>query len=401
METNNGFKASFTGQLHFGIPGKDGGYYLVNAEQLDTSTLRLTFTPSQDGMLKVDPVDITIPSATDEQIQKAVEKYLQDNPTIGKPGEDGFSPSAAVEQTANGAVIRITDQSGTTAATVTNGKDGPTGPQGEVGPAGPQGETGPAGPQGEVGPAGPQGETGPAGPQGEVGPVGPQGETGPAGPQGETGPAGPQGETGATGADGKNGTDGYTPVRGTDYWTIADKTAIIQQVIDTLGGTPVFGTVDADNNIILTGNLTEGVYTLKYEDSDGNQTVIGTVEIGAEPVLGNIPITWIKNIKIDKTTGAETTDSNGQYCTNEMIELDPNGTYMVTVTNWFDGDFGMNYCYYDADGNYLGFVASATTETETLAPISGARGLKFRAWVGSGTAYQDQYLSVISIARTA
>ena len=185
-QENNGFSASFTGKLHFGIPGKDGGYYLVNAEQLDANTLRLTFTPSQDGMLQVDSVDITIPSATDDQIQKTVEKYLQDHPTIGKPGEDGFSPVATVEQTANGAVIRIIDKAGTTAATVTNGKAGPAGPQGEAGPAGPQGETGPAGPQGETGPAGPQGEAGPAGPQGEAGPAGPQGEVGPTGPAGYT-----------------------------------------------------------------------------------------------------------------------------------------------------------------------------------------------------------------------
>ena len=39
-------------------------------------------------------------------------------------GEDGFSPIATVEQTANGAVISITDKSGTTTATITNGADG-------------------------------------------------------------------------------------------------------------------------------------------------------------------------------------------------------------------------------------------------------------------------------------
>lgn len=39
---------------------------------------------------------------------------------------DGFSPTASVEQTDNGAVISITDRSGTTTATVTNGVDGYT-----------------------------------------------------------------------------------------------------------------------------------------------------------------------------------------------------------------------------------------------------------------------------------
>lgn len=60
--------------------------------------------------------------------------------------------------------------------------------------------------------------------------------------------------------------------------TEADKEAIVQQVITALG-TPVFGRVDADNNIILTGELADGTYTLKYEDADGEVTEIGTLSL--------------------------------------------------------------------------------------------------------------------------
>jgi hypothetical protein len=42
----------------------------------------------------------------------------------GEPGADGYSPTATVEQTSDGAVITITDKKGTTTATVKNGKDG-------------------------------------------------------------------------------------------------------------------------------------------------------------------------------------------------------------------------------------------------------------------------------------
>ena len=49
----------------------------------------------------------------------------------GGGGEDGFSPVANVTQTDDGAVISITDKSGTTTATVTNGKDGKDGKDGE------------------------------------------------------------------------------------------------------------------------------------------------------------------------------------------------------------------------------------------------------------------------------
>jgi hypothetical protein len=55
---------SLPGRLNFGIPGKDGGYYLVAAEQVDANTIRFTFTPSQKEMPAVDPVDITLPNAT-------------------------------------------------------------------------------------------------------------------------------------------------------------------------------------------------------------------------------------------------------------------------------------------------------------------------------------------------
>ena len=109
---------------------------------------------------------------------------------------------------------------------------------------------------------------------GETGAQGPQGEQG---IQGEPGPKGDKGDKGDTGA---MGAAGKTPVKGVDYWTEADKETIVQEVITALG-TPVFGTVDAENNIILSGNLADGTYTLKYEAADGEQVEIGTVKIGS------------------------------------------------------------------------------------------------------------------------
>lgn len=72
--------------------------------------------------------------------------------------------------------------------------------------------------------------------------------------------------------------DGKTPVKGTDYWTAADKEEMIQDVISALGGSPIFGVVDVNNNIVLSGNLTDGTYTIKYEDADGKVTEIGTLK---------------------------------------------------------------------------------------------------------------------------
>lgn len=82
---------------------------------------------------------------------------------------------------------------------------------------------------------------------------------------------------------------GYTPEKGVDYWTDADQESIVQQVITALG-TPVFGRVDAENNIILTGELADGTYTIKYENAEGNVTEIGKLNhtVVPEPTYTNV-----------------------------------------------------------------------------------------------------------------
>lgn len=108
---------------------------------------------------------------------------------------------------------------------------------------GAKGDTGPQGPKGDQGDPGEKGATGATG---ATGPQGPKGDaftyadftaaqlaalTGPQGPKGDTGPTGPQGPTGATGA---TGPQGPKPVKGTDYWTAADKSAMVNDVLAAL-----------------------------------------------------------------------------------------------------------------------------------------------------------------------
>lgn len=148
----------------------------------------------------------------------------------GADGVDGFSPTATVTQTADGATITITDKNGTTTADVTKGVKGDKGDTGDVGPQDPKGDTGERGPQGIQGEAGPQGpkgdvgETGPQGPQGVQGETGATGATGPQGPKGdkgdtgETGPQGPKGDTGDTGPQGLTDPSGADGVSCTHSW---------------------------------------------------------------------------------------------------------------------------------------------------------------------------------------
>lgn len=49
----------------------------------------------------------------------------------------------------------------------------------------------------------------------------------------------------------------------------------------------VIGTIDENNNILLTGKLADGTYTLKYENEDGSYTDIGTLTLG-ETVVVNL-----------------------------------------------------------------------------------------------------------------
>ena len=50
----------------------------------------------------------------------------------------------------------------------------------------------------------------------------------------------------------------------------------------------VVGYVDDAKNIVITGNLADGTYTLKYENQDGSTTEIGTLVIGSAPSYVNL-----------------------------------------------------------------------------------------------------------------
>lgn len=153
--------------------------------------------------------------------------------------------------------------------------------------------------------------------------------TAPQGPQGIQGTQGIQGPQGLKGDTGAKGADGHTPVRGTDYWTEADQESIVQQVITALG-TPVFGTVDENKVITLTGDLAAGTYTLKYEDADGNATAIGSLSIEGEPTYTNM-----LKLAVD-SSGAPYTGENGEvgykanYRVNSSgVETSHDGTYVT------------------------------------------------------------------------
>lgn len=106
------------------------------------------------------------------------------------------------------------------------------------------------------------------------------------------------------GTNGAKGADGKTPVRGTDYWTEEDKAEIVRQVLASMA-MPVAGIVDENNNIIITGELPDGAYTLRYEFADGSATNIGTLNISSGPAYTNLAdptsTEWLTNKRINSS----------------------------------------------------------------------------------------------------
>lgn len=163
---------------------------------------------------------------------------------------------------------------------------------------------------------------------------------------------------------GKPGSDGYTPVRGVDYWTDSDKETIIQEAITALG-TPVFGTVDEDNNIILTGNLVAGTYTLKYEDAYGNITDIGTLStVSADTNLLPAAIEsdgtpfnngqgYISGYRLN-SSGVQTAQ-DGAYITGFIPAVKGDIVYLSDITLYLNGKKnGYGYVWlYDENFNVL------------------------------------------------
>jgi hypothetical protein len=56
-------------------------------------------------------------------------------------------------------------------------------------------------------------------------------------------------------ADKSFGKNGITPVKGVDYFTDIDRKDMIQEILTELGAIPVYGRIDANNNIYLTAAL--------------------------------------------------------------------------------------------------------------------------------------------------
>ena len=178
-----------------GVPGKDGEQGLPGRDGIDGKPGKDGISPTATVESNSDGAVITITDATGTTTAQV---YNGSNGLPGADGRDGFSPTIEVTDTETGVLLTITDSTGTKTATVNDGVAGPQGPQGEPGI------------------------------QGEKGDPFTYADFTEEQLSALTGPQGPAGK------DGVNGQDGHTPIRGTDYWTDNDKQEIITEAVSAV-----------------------------------------------------------------------------------------------------------------------------------------------------------------------
>lgn len=190
--------------------------------------------------------------------------------------------------------------------------------------------------------------------------------------------------------------DGKTPVKCVDYWTDADQESIVQQVITALG-TPVFGRVDADNNIILTGNLVDGVYTLKYEDAEGNVTEVGNIVIGEDDYVNWLPISTDTNGGIYNGTGYKVNvrlSASSGYTEKEIVT--GNDVYLTGFIPVKTGDVlrFYNMTISDAtDENYTGRIYVFDT---SKVGVENGSAISYASTSGWNVVSQNGYVTEIT-----
>lgn len=134
---------------------------------------------------------------------------------------------------------------------------------------------------------------------------------------------------------------------------IGTQEEIVQAVIAAMG-TPVFGRVDDENNIILTGELADGTYTIKYEDADGNVTEIGTLNNVPVPTYTNVlPFATDKNGAVYNGTGYKVGARIGSSGTEGAVS-NPSATNPIFLTGYIRVPAGatirMKNCFIDTNG---------------------------------------------------
>lgn len=151
------------------------------------------------------------------------------------------------------------------------------------------------------------------------------------------------------------------------------------------GGGDITGTVDNNNNILLSGSLASGTYILKYENADGSYTEVGTLEVGAipepEPVVNLIPTAlatnltevyngkgYKENTRISNSSNGEKEDTNvtKNYILTGLIPLgNENDVFHirgVSRIGYITSSHSGSISFWDENGAYISNSMMGTPE---------------------------------------
>lgn len=214
---------------------------------------------------------------------------------------------------------------------------------------------------------GADGEKGDKGDPGEIGPQGPKGDTG---ETGATGPQGPQGIQGIQGPKGDTGADGHTPVKGTDYWTQADQTAIVNDVLES----QAISDIQSDLTDVKSAINKYSTYPISsnfYSKTTGTHNGIAyTWDTNGEcTVTGTSTGVSVNNIFADQTALPSGMEVGKQYIIN-YITSDPN--VQLSIACYMSND---TIIYYPYNGKAM------------LTIPAGTVGMLIRLYVASGVSF--------------
>lgn len=162
----------------------------------------------------------------------------------------------------------------------------------------------------------------------------------------------------------------------------------------------VIGTLDENNNILLSGALADGTYLLKYENEDGTYTDIGSLVV-------NTDATVIINLaEPDETATGETAWTSGGWCNSSFIAgssyayrsaTDGKITTNTIAVNYNDVVYvkGIEYntgtfpqlAVFDADGNYLkhNYVSAMQNTNSYISELTATDGGDYWSFKNHGS----------------
>lgn len=170
----------------------------------------------------------------------------------------------------------------------------------------------------------------------------------------------------------------------------------------------VTGVLDESNNILLSGNLADGTYTLKYLNADGTYSDVGTIEVSS--VTPDTPsYTNLLPLSVD-ASGNEYVGTNGEYGYKSGYRLNSSGLekaqsgVMCTGFMPYTSDADTIYIKgitLDSAGSYsvVSFYDASKTHIKTLAISTANAAFKLNGDVWAITPNVQTLISDVAFFR--